>query len=147
VTLLGARLLGARVAAAHTAVPARWFDQRHNASLWHEISAGPAGRGSFADKDHPHRRRSAEQYQDHNDDAVKAQEESNMHKVNGIGKFLEIGSVVQGAERGPRWFSLPGSWRAPRIQIMQKSAPSISVEHDDRRTARMLTPAAGPRGW
>ncbi|MCX7009865.1 MAG: hypothetical protein NTY53_21925 [Kiritimatiellaeota bacterium] len=77
---------------------------------------------------------------------MKAQEESNMHKVNGIGKFLEIGSVVQGAERGPRWFALPGSWRAPRIQIMRKREPSISAEHDDRRTARMLTQATGPGG-
>jgi hypothetical protein len=70
-----------------------------------------------------------------------------MHKVSGIGKFLKLGGVVQGGERGPRWFSLPGSWRAPRIQIMRKHEPSPSAAMDERRTARMLSAAAEQGGW
>jgi hypothetical protein len=132
--------------ATHTAAPARWFDQRRNDSPWQEISMDPAERSLFADENRPSRQRTAKLKQDQDHDAVKAQEESNMHKANGIGKFLEIGSVVQGAARSPRWFSLPGSWRAPRIQIMRKSEPTIATDFADRRTARMLTSATGSGG-
>lgn len=145
-TVLGARLLGARVVATPAATPVRWFDQRRNEAPWQEISMGPVERSLFADEDRLNRQRTPELRQDQHHDAMKAQEESNMHKANGIGKFLEIGSVVQGAARTPRWFSLPGSWRAPRIQIMRKSESSIATDLADRRTARMLSSATGSGG-
>ncbi len=133
-TLLGERLLGARAASA-AAAPARWFDQRHKRSFWNEIAVGPGGRGLFEDSP-------VQKQQTHSQGQI-AQEEKPMHKVSGIGKFLELGGVVQGSARGPRWFALPGSWRAPRIQIMRKHDPMQSAVVDERRTARMLTPADG----
>lgn len=143
VTLLGARLLGARVATAHSAAPARWFDQRRNESMWREISVGPSGRGSFEES----WRRGMELGQQLKQSTNKAQEETHMHKVNGIGKFLQLGGVVQGGARGPRWFSLPGSWHAPRIQIMRRHEPSPSAAIDERRTARMLSAAVEQGRW
>ena len=145
-TLLGARLLGARMAPAHRATQTRWFDQRRKESLWREISVCPSGRGSFEESLEPHRQGGMESDHQADESAKKAQEETHMHKVNGIGKFLQLGSVVQGGERGPRWFALPGSWRAPRIQIMRKHDEAAPAVHDDRRTVRMLTPTTGQGG-
>lgn len=139
-TLIGARLLGAQVAPAHGVAPARWFDARRKESVWREISAGPARRGAFAERGS----RRLEQDREQMVGAAEAPEETGM-KSQGIGKFLELGGVVQGSERGQRWFSLPGSWRAPRIQIMRHREQAGSAERDERRTLRMLTPA-GERG-
>ncbi len=144
-TLLGARLLGARVATTREAAPSRWFDPRRQESVWGEISVGPAGRGSFAEAAQPRGRRRLEQDREQTLGAASAPEVTSMHKSQGIGKFLQLGSVVQGDERGRRWFSLPGAWRAPRIQIMRHREQAGSAELDDRRTLRMLTPA-GERG-
>lgn len=143
-TLIGARLLGAQVATAHDAEPARWFDERRKESVWREISAGPARRGSFAEAAPMRASRWLEQDREQNVGMAEAPEETSM-KSQGIGKFLELGSVVQGSERGQRWFSLPGSWRAPRVQIMRRREQAGSAERDERRTLRMLTPA-GERG-
>lgn len=144
-TLLGARLLGARVTTAQEAAPSRWFDSRRNESVWGEISVGPAGRGSFAEVAHPRGRRRAMQDREQAVGAESAPEETNMQNDNGIGKFMNLGSVVEGSHRGPRWFSLPDAWRAPRFQIMRHREQSSSAEHDDRRTLRMLA-AVGQRG-
>lgn len=143
-TLLGARLLGVRVATAHAAAPSRWFDPRRNESVWGEISVGPAGRGSFADAAHARGRRRTEQERKQAVVTESASEETSMQNNQGIGKFMGLGGVVQGEERGRRWFSLPGAWRAPRIQIMRHREQAASAEHDDRRTLRMLS-SAGAR--
>ena len=79
--------------------------------------------------------------------ATVAQEDGDMQKVGNIGKFLQLGSVVQGGQRNPRWFSLPGSWRMPRIQIMRRRDQSNTVERDERRTVRMLATAEEHGGW
>ncbi len=144
-TLLGARLLGVRMATAQDAAPSRWFDPRRTETVWGDISVGPAGRGSFGAAAQPRGPRRRGQDLEQVAGAVSASEEMHMHKEKGIGKFMGLGGVVQGAERGPRWFSLPGAWRAPRIQIMRHREQAGSAEHDDRRTLRMLS-TAGERG-
>lgn len=145
-TLLGARLLGAQVTSAQEAAPSRWFDPRRKTeSVWGEVSVGPAGRGSFAEVARPRGRRRAMQEREQAVGAESAPEETNMQNDKGIGKFMNLGGVVEGAQRGPRWFSLPDSWRAPRFQIMRHREQAGSAERDDRRTLRMLA-AAGARG-
>ena len=145
-TLVGARLLGVRVASAHEAAPSRWFDPRRTESVWGEISVGPAGRGSFTDAAQPRGRRRREQERKQAVGAASAPEDTSMDKSNGIGKFMQLGGVVQGDERGRRWFSLPDAWRAPRVQIMRHREQAGSAEHDDRRTLRMLTSAGAREG-
>jgi hypothetical protein len=135
VTWLAERLLGVRQTVVQTSTTARWFDQRHTQSLWHDINAGASRRGFFEE--------GPEQERPSHASSKQIQEEKHMDKVSGIGRFLELGNVVQGGGRGPRWFSLPGSWRAPRIQIMRRHDPVQPSVVDERRTARMLTPAEG----
>ena len=157
-TLVGAQLLGLRVNLAHDgATTAHWWDQRNTDSLWREISLGPTGRGSFADEEMPRRRRETGRKLVGGDKcataavavtgATAAREDSDMQKVGNIGKFLQIGSVIQGGQRSPRWFSLPGSWRMPRIQIMRHREQSSTAERDERRSARTLATAGNRGGW
>jgi len=159
VTLVGAQLLGLRMSAAlDGAAPAHWWDQRKADSLWSDIALGPTGRGSFADDGRSRARRGTEpKFIESKDQCVAAtvrvtgvtvaQEDGDMQKVGNIGKFLQLGSVVQGGQRNPRWFSLPGSWRMPRIQIMRRRDQSNTVERDERRTVRMLATAEEHGGW
>jgi hypothetical protein len=156
VTLVGAQLLGVRWAATSgAALPKRWWDQRGGDSLWRELSVEPARRRVFADDEPP--RRVEKSFVENKDQCATAvtgatgvavvQEDKAMQKVGSIGKFLQIGSVVQGSQRSSRWFSLPGSWRAPRVQIMRHRDQAASAECDEQRAIRQLAAAGSRRGW
>ena len=75
-----------------------------------------------------------------------AAEDKIMQKSGNIGKFLQIGSVVQGSQRTPRWFSLPGSWRAPRVQIMRQHDQAQTAGYVEQRVAQPLSLLAGRGG-
>jgi hypothetical protein len=159
VTLVGAQLLGVRVRATPaSATPTHWWDQAGGRSLWHELALEPTRRSAFADAEPPHRLLGVAQGFVANNDkraptdgvspnVVVAQEDKAMEKVGKIGKFLQIGSVVQDSRRSPRWFSLPGSWRAPRIQIMRYREQAGTAEREGRPTLRDLVTAGSRGGW
>ncbi|TAN35897.1 MAG: hypothetical protein EPN23_10170 [Verrucomicrobia bacterium] len=156
---MGAQLLGVRVAATSGAVaPKHWWDQRSAGSLWREFSLEPVRRSAFAEDEPPRARQSASRNVVVEKDqgvtaaigptsAAVAPEDGTMQKIGSIGKFLQIGSVVQGERRSPRWFSLPGSWRAPRVQIMRYRDQANSAERAEHRAVRQLTIAGSRGGW
>ena len=158
VTLVGAQLLGLRVSTvAGAEVPPRWWDQRGSDSLWRELSLEPMRRDRSIAEETPRSRKVRGRKLFRNADKCAATavvttsvgvavEDKIMQKSGSIGKFLQIGSVVQGGQRTPRWFSLPGSWRVPRVQIMRQHDQVHTAEYVEQRVAHPFSLLAGRGG-